>query len=136
MILAIIMGKEAITITIDSHIHQWIKEQGGNKSKVVNRLLANAWYKTQEEQPKIPGRKKNYGDPPTKEATFSLRPSEPSSNGVHYLVQIRESRLHHYLHNGFTLHDSRYALDEQATLVWNVNNVDVDLFGFPIGEEE
>ena len=37
------MAKEAVTITIDSHLHQWIKEKGGNKSRVVNSLLHQCW---------------------------------------------------------------------------------------------
>jgi glycogen synthase len=37
------MAKEAVTITIDSHLHQWIKEKGGNKSRVVNTLLHQCW---------------------------------------------------------------------------------------------
>ena len=130
------MGKEAITITIDSHIHQWIKEHGGNKSKVVNRLLVNAWLKTQEDQPKQPGRKKRYGDSVMLEASFSLRPPTPSSNGVHYLIQIQESRLQTYLDRGFTLHDPKYSLEEQSTLIWEHQGKEVNLFGFPVGEDE
>ena len=41
------MSKEAITVTIDRHLHQWIKEKGGNKSKVVNSLLSQMWHKAQ-----------------------------------------------------------------------------------------
>jgi len=42
------MVKEAITITIDRHIHQWIKDKGGNKSKVVNTLLTSLWIRATE----------------------------------------------------------------------------------------
>ena len=42
------MPKEAITITIDRHIHQWIKDQGGNKSRVVNRILNQVWVKNKK----------------------------------------------------------------------------------------
>jgi hypothetical protein len=41
------MGKEAITVTIDRHLHQWIKEKGGNKSRVVNQLLSKMWHNDQ-----------------------------------------------------------------------------------------
>jgi len=43
------MVKEAITITIDRHIHQWIKDKGGNKSKVVNTLLTSLWIRATPE---------------------------------------------------------------------------------------
>ncbi len=37
------MAKDAITVTIDRHLHTWIKEKGGNKSKIVNNLLHKQW---------------------------------------------------------------------------------------------
>ena len=37
------MAKDAMTITIDRHLHDWIKEKGGNKSKIVNSLLHTSW---------------------------------------------------------------------------------------------
>jgi len=46
------MAKEAVTITIDRHLHQWIKEKGGNKSKVVNSLLHECWIK-QRDNPRV-----------------------------------------------------------------------------------
>ena len=122
------MGKEAITITIDRHIHQWIKDQGGNKSRVVNRILTNAWItrdNIDKRMGQYPVRKKT-------ETTFSLRPPTPSSNGVYYLVQIRESRVRHYLDRGFTLHDRTYTLNEQKTLIWNLHNMEVNCLGAPI----
>ena len=48
------MGKEAVTITIDSHLHQWIKEKGGNKSRVVNTLLHECWIRQRDNQQKLP----------------------------------------------------------------------------------
>jgi glycogen synthase len=48
------MGKEAITVTIDRHLHQWIKEKGGNKSRVVNQLLHECWNKQRDKPRESP----------------------------------------------------------------------------------
>ena len=48
------MGKEAITVTIDRHLHQWIKEKGGNKSRVVNQLLHECWIKQRDKPRESP----------------------------------------------------------------------------------
>ena len=37
------MAKDALTVTIDRHLHDWIKEKGGNKSRIVNNLLHKQW---------------------------------------------------------------------------------------------
>ena len=37
------MAKDAVTVTIDRYLHDWIKEKGGNKSRVVNRMLTIMW---------------------------------------------------------------------------------------------
>lgn len=119
------MGKEAITVTVDSHLHQWIREGGGNKSKVVNSILAKAWMESGDIRKTYPVSKKT-------ETTFSLRPPTPSTNGVYYLVQIRESRVRSYLDRGFTLHDRTYTLNEQKTLIWTLCNMEVNCLGTPI----
>ena len=48
------MAKEAVTITIDRHLHQWIKEKGGNKSRVMNTLLHDCWIRQRDNQQKLP----------------------------------------------------------------------------------
>ena len=37
------MGKVVLTVTIDAHLDQWIKQKGGMKSRVINTILHNAW---------------------------------------------------------------------------------------------
>jgi predicted transcriptional regulator len=127
------MAKEAITITVDGHIHQWIKEKGGNKSKVVNTLLHSLWVKDCISTPRT---EKRIYKSVHEQTQYKLRPPHPSSNGVHYLINVDEDRVQDYLDRGFTLHDSKHLLQEQLNLVWELNGTDVDLHGFPIGVEE
>ena len=35
--------KDTITVTIDRHLHDWIKEKGGKKSRIVNEILHKQW---------------------------------------------------------------------------------------------
>ncbi len=49
------MAKDAVTVTIDRHLHDWIKEKGGNKSGVINNLLHKIWI-NEGKKPKRPHR--------------------------------------------------------------------------------
>ena len=117
------MGKEAITITIDTHLHQWIKDQGGNKSRAVNKILMNAWINRE-------GYSSSWREKIVKKAKlYQIRPGTPSSNGVHYLTNCREDQLMNYLGSGLTLHDSKFPLDEQKTLIWDFDTYEINYKG-------
>ncbi len=54
------MAKDAVTVTIDRHLHDWIKEKGGNKSRVINNLLHTMWI-NEGKKPKRPRRSLSAG---------------------------------------------------------------------------
>ncbi len=57
------MAKDCMTVTIDRHLHDWIKEKGGNKSKIVNSLLHESWINEGNKKPRkqtMRHKKKNF----------------------------------------------------------------------------
>lgn len=47
------MGKVVLTVTIDAHLDQWIKQKGGMKSRIVNTILHKAWVNEGQKRPQV-----------------------------------------------------------------------------------
>jgi hypothetical protein len=88
------MGKVVLTVTIDAHLDQWIKQKGGMKSRIVNTILHDAWINEGQKKPR-PRAKSMHNQ------GILMIPPLPSANGVTYQSRIPVEMVEKRLEEGW-----------------------------------